>query len=149
MSLESALDRWRYGTWDDSVRYCVITFDDGWLDNYRYAFPLLRAYRAPATIFLPTDLIGTNKWLWWDRLGYLLTRARGAKSRAVPDDIDSVIEHAKQIPDEAREALIDDLAQLVEVETRTCGASSTGTRPARCRCLRSSRSDRTRPLMPF
>lgn len=113
LSLAEALARWQHGTWEDGVRYCVITFDDGWLDNYQYAYPLLRAHRTPAAIFLPTEFIGTNKWLWWDRLGYLLTRTRTAQSRSMADDLDSLIEQAKRIPGEAREAVIDDIARLL------------------------------------
>jgi peptidoglycan/xylan/chitin deacetylase (PgdA/CDA1 family) len=35
-----------------------ITFDDGYLNNLAYAYPLLEKYNAPATIFLPTSYIG-------------------------------------------------------------------------------------------
>ena len=35
----------------------VITFDDGWLDNFIYAFPVLEKYKLRATMFIVTDWI--------------------------------------------------------------------------------------------
>jgi len=53
---------------------CAITSDDGWYDFYLNAYPILKAYQVPATVFLPTNFIGTNDWLWTDRLGYLFSK---------------------------------------------------------------------------
>ena len=35
----------------------VVTFDDGWLDNYMYAFPTLKKYKINATVFLITNRV--------------------------------------------------------------------------------------------
>jgi peptidoglycan/xylan/chitin deacetylase (PgdA/CDA1 family) len=45
---------------------CSLTFDDGWRDFYQFVFPLLVKYSIPATIFLPTFFIGTEKKFWQD-----------------------------------------------------------------------------------
>ncbi|MGE8561423.1 MAG: polysaccharide deacetylase family protein [Acinetobacter sp.] len=39
----------------------ALSFDDGFLDNYQYAYPLLKKYYAKATIFLATQIEGIEK----------------------------------------------------------------------------------------
>jgi peptidoglycan/xylan/chitin deacetylase (PgdA/CDA1 family) len=48
----------------------LITFDDGYLDNYTSAFPVLRKYNFPALIFLTTGHIGTDTPFYWDMAAY-------------------------------------------------------------------------------
>ena len=62
ISLEVLIERLKNG--ENISRCCVLTFDDGWRDNYTNAFPILKKYQVPATIFLPTGFIGSQKWFW-------------------------------------------------------------------------------------
>jgi len=48
--------------------YAAINLDDGYMDNYLYAYPILKKYNVPATIFLITDFIGKDHIFWWDRV---------------------------------------------------------------------------------
>jgi peptidoglycan/xylan/chitin deacetylase (PgdA/CDA1 family) len=50
----------------------VISFDDGYADNYFEAMPILEAHNAPASFFICTGKIGTNDLFWWDCLQYII-----------------------------------------------------------------------------
>lgn len=58
----------------------VITFDDGYLDNYLYAKPLLEKYSLPATFFVCTHHIGTSKRFWWDELAQCVLLSKNVPS---------------------------------------------------------------------
>lgn len=50
----------------------AITFDDGYYDVYERAYPLLRSYDIPATMFVTTGVIDNSQhYLWWDEVDYL------------------------------------------------------------------------------
>jgi peptidoglycan/xylan/chitin deacetylase (PgdA/CDA1 family) len=50
----------------------AITFDDGYLDNYTLAYPVLRKYRVPAMIYITTGVMGTSEGTWPDLIEHAL-----------------------------------------------------------------------------
>jgi len=66
------------GTLNESTPRCrvLLTFDDGYLDNYEVAFPILRSHGAPGVFFLATALVGSSCVPWWDHIAFLLKTAR-------------------------------------------------------------------------
>lgn len=65
-----------FRTWLDAVdgkeklppRPVIVTFDDGYDDNYFHAFPVLKSLGMPATIFVSTGYVGGDKPFWFDLL---------------------------------------------------------------------------------
>ncbi len=51
---------------------CAVTFDDGWRDNFEFAFPVLERYQIPATIFVVSEFVGMHYSFWPNRLARLL-----------------------------------------------------------------------------
>ena len=49
-------------------RPITITFDDGYKDNYTYAFPVLKKYALPATVFIITNEVGRPDRLSWGQI---------------------------------------------------------------------------------
>ena len=54
--------------------YAVITFDDGYKNNFDFAFPVLKKRGLSATFFITTALIETDNCLWTDWVTYLFFR---------------------------------------------------------------------------
>lgn len=46
----------------------VVTFDDGFADNYINAFPLLNKYGVPVTIFLCVEAVNSQQVLWFQQI---------------------------------------------------------------------------------
>jgi peptidoglycan/xylan/chitin deacetylase (PgdA/CDA1 family) len=53
-------------------RSIAITFDDGYVDNLHHAKPLLEQFEIPATVFVATGNIESQREFWWDELERLV-----------------------------------------------------------------------------
>lgn len=81
MHLEEALEelyspsqQGKYGR--DRRTPLVLTFDDGYRDNYTHAFALARELQVPITIFLVPGYIGSREDFWWLAGNYLVRYAQ-------------------------------------------------------------------------
>lgn len=57
-------------------RYGLITFDDGYRDNYEVAFPILKAEGARAAFFIATGFIDNPRLPWWDEIAWMTRTSR-------------------------------------------------------------------------
>lgn len=54
----------------------ALTFDDGHEDFYRIAWPLLRKFNFPATLYVTTGFVDGTYWLWPDLMRYILLNSK-------------------------------------------------------------------------
>ena len=54
--------------------FVVLTFDDAYKDNLKYALPILRRQEAPFTLYVPTALVDGVGELWWQAIEDIITR---------------------------------------------------------------------------
>ena len=94
----------------------VVTFDDGFSDNYDNVFPVLRRLGVPATIFLATDYLDRQQTYWYEQVSHsvlataadrlvLPGRAPIAIGRTTPerrDIIKGLLQWMKAVPNERR-----------------------------------------------
>ncbi|WP_249147807.1 polysaccharide deacetylase family protein [Bradyrhizobium jicamae] len=50
---------------DQSGRYAVLTFDDGYRDNVSVALPILERHNAPFMMYVPTGALTRSMQCWW------------------------------------------------------------------------------------
>lgn len=52
----------------------ALTFDDGYADFYEKAWPLLKKYNVPASVYITTDFIEKKRWMWPDKVRLMLDK---------------------------------------------------------------------------
>lgn len=62
-------------------RAVMVTFDDGFRDNYEVAFPILQRHKVPAVFFLTSGYIGKQDIFWFDWLVHVLLRTSASTIR--------------------------------------------------------------------
>lgn len=77
-------------------RTALLTFDDGYRDNFDIAAPILLERNIPATFFITSGFLDSTELPWWDHVAYVLkqtqvqhlTIQRDNQSKSTPLDID-------------------------------------------------------------
>ncbi len=59
----------------------VITIDDGYADAFEIAFPLLKKFDFPATVYAVTDFLDGKCWLWTDFTRWILQNTKSENLR--------------------------------------------------------------------
>jgi peptidoglycan/xylan/chitin deacetylase (PgdA/CDA1 family) len=50
----------------------AVTLDDGYEDNFQVALPVLRRLGIPATFYVVSDFVGTDRLFWWEKLATMV-----------------------------------------------------------------------------
>jgi peptidoglycan/xylan/chitin deacetylase (PgdA/CDA1 family) len=82
----------RYIEGDFTRRFVCLTFDDGYKDFLRWAYPLLRKYKLPFTVFIATSFPDRLGELWWIALEAVI--ARNSRIGMVINGVDQYFECA-------------------------------------------------------
>lgn len=134
-------------------RALLVTFDDGYRDNYDVALSTLTEYSIPAVVFLATDHIGSDDPFWWDRVAWMFdTTGPGEKvlpvlGQASWESTGEVAERwiaaVKSLAELEKKVAIDQLDEVLvapevalderwlRVESETIGVQRLGLLPAR------------------
>lgn len=85
----------------------VITFDDGYRDNYDIALPILSEFNLPAVVYVVTENIDSGQPFWFDILSYALVHAPNGRLSILDG------QHTFDISDENRKSLRRSFGDLV------------------------------------
>ena len=87
----------------------LITFDDGYEDNYQNAYPILQKYGLKGTIFVITDFVGKPNYLTWDQIKEMKAHGMNFQSHTVDHKSMTTLSE-----DQLRHELVDSKKKLDE-----------------------------------
>ncbi len=61
----------------------ALTFDDGYVDNYEVAFPLLKRYGMVGTFFVTTSFVGRSGYMTWEQLAEIASAGMAIEAHSV------------------------------------------------------------------
>lgn len=100
-------------------RACVITFDDGWYDNYEFALPIIKQEKVPITLFAVVEKIATDFQFWPNLISALLSSNAIAAIRQHPlfaKALDGIVQSNAAIDREVVARAIKSLKQFSDAE---------------------------------
>ena len=97
-------------------RCVLLTFDDGYRDNWASALPILRGHGVRAAFFLTSGFLDRTAGAWWDEIAWML-RTAGRPS----EDAAALIARYKAAPADRRDAFLDTLAGEIGAGRRPPG----------------------------
>jgi peptidoglycan/xylan/chitin deacetylase (PgdA/CDA1 family) len=86
----------------------ILTFDDGWKDNYTAVLPILRKYRFPATFFITTESVGHSAFVTWEELKVMSEAGMDIQAHSVTHP------HLTKLKDAAVRREIEDSKKAIE-----------------------------------
>lgn len=115
----------------------VITIDDGYADAYNVAFPLLKKFGFPATVYAITDFVDEKIWLWTDLMRYVLLNTKtdavriefGTQERIEVELTDDkkrldlarrINSRLKRLPNAKKDSKIKEISKALKVEIPKC-----------------------------
>lgn len=85
------------------ARAVVLTFDDGYEDNYRVAYPLLRQFGMSGTFFVVANLVGTPGYMTWEQLREMQLNEMAVESHGL-DHVDLAIQPRAELQHQLSES---------------------------------------------
>lgn len=109
----------------------IITFDDGFRDNYTYAYPILKELGIPATIFLSTEMVDSREAIWFQMVSFLIMKSapQSIQVEGIPErlprsddpqirrsDARMLQKHLKSLPHRKFQSTLTDLKTYMKID---------------------------------